>query len=68
MFTAVRRLTFSDALAVEIPALAGALLIAETCYKFHSFLLEGVAFLLTWWAIGGLLAAGRALISGRSAS
>lgn len=40
-------------LAQAIPFLA-ALLIAETYYKFHSFVLECVAFLATWYAVDWL--------------
>jgi len=65
MFTAVCRLTRAEALLVEAPALIAALVVAETSYKFHSFILEGTAFLLTWLAFGGLLAAGRKAFSGR---
>jgi hypothetical protein len=65
MFTAVRRLSPGEALSVEAPALLGALVVAEMWYKFHSFTLEAVAFLLTWFALGGLLVVGRKLIAPR---
>ncbi|HSD60255.1 MAG TPA: hypothetical protein VLC55_05315 [Burkholderiales bacterium] len=35
----------------EAPAALGALLIAEAFYKFHSFTLECLAFLATWYAL-----------------
>ena len=35
----------------EAPAGVGALLIAEAFYKFHSFTLECIAFLATWYAL-----------------
>ena len=63
MFTITRRLSPSDAMAVEVPALAASLVIAETCYKFHSFLLEASAFLVTWWVLGaGLSLVRRAVV------
>ena len=68
MFTAIRRLSPAEAIGVEVPALAGALVVAETCYKFHSFLLEAGAFLLTWWAMGGLLTACRRAFTRSTAS
>ena len=64
MFTVVRRLTYAEAIFVEAPALIAALGVAESCYKFHSFMLEAAAFLLTWLAFGGLVAAGRKLLAG----
>lgn len=36
-------------------ALGTSILIAETYYKFHSFSLECVAFLATWYAIDGII-------------
>jgi hypothetical protein len=48
-------------LAAEAPALAGSFLMAEAFYKFHSFTLECLAFLATWYALGrlqGLLTGG----------
>jgi hypothetical protein len=30
------------------------LIIAEMFYKFHSFTLEAVAFLATWYVLGGI--------------
>lgn len=42
----------------EILPLGASLLIAELFYKFHSFTLEAVAFLATWY----VLSAGRAWI------
>ena len=35
----------------ELPAAAGALVIAELFYKFHSFMLECLAFLATWYVL-----------------
>ena len=42
---------------VTLASLAIAFLIAEQLYKFHSFTLETVAFLATWWVLrrAGLL-------------
>ncbi len=36
---------------VTLASLAIAFLIAEQLYKFHSFTLETVAFLATWWVL-----------------
>ena len=37
--------------AVTLVSLGIAFLIAEQLYTFHSFTLETLAFLATWWAI-----------------
>ncbi|MGQ0550925.1 MAG: hypothetical protein ACT4PY_14795 [Armatimonadota bacterium] len=37
--------------AIDATTLAGSLLIAEFFYKFHSFTLEALAFLATWYAL-----------------
>ena len=42
-----------------------ALLVAEAFYKFHSFALECLAFLATWYALSWLVEAVTALIGGR---
>ena len=55
MFTLIRMLGWRELLAAQLPAFLTALLIAETFYKFKSFLLETGAFLVTWYAIDGLI-------------
>ena len=47
MFTLFKNLN-SRLIAIELPAFAGALLIAENFFKFHSFTLECLAFLSLW--------------------
>lgn len=42
------------ALLREAPALAAALVVAELFYKFHSFSLECISFLGTWYLLGAL--------------
>ena len=64
MFTITRRISTTDVKYIEVPALASALVIAETCYKFHSFLLEASAFLATWWVFGAVLATVRRVAFG----
>lgn len=39
----------------QLPVFLVAFLIAELFYKFHSFALECVAFLATWFVIDGAL-------------
>jgi hypothetical protein len=54
MFTLLRQMRADASLAVEAPAFLAALAIAETFYKLHSFSLECILFLATWWALGSL--------------
>ena len=54
MYTLVRNVQSRDGLLVEAPAVAASLVIAETCYKFHSFTLECVCFLATWLTLSSL--------------
>lgn len=48
--TKVRALITPD-LAINTATLAVALTVAEQLYKFHSFTLEAIAFLATWWGL-----------------
>ncbi|MFZ0014343.1 MAG: hypothetical protein WAL25_09540 [Acidimicrobiia bacterium] len=40
-----------DVWIVAGPTLVASLVIAELFYKFHSFILEAVAMLATWWVL-----------------
>jgi hypothetical protein len=63
MYELIRRLTLKQLTLEQLPLLVIALVVAELFYKFHSFLLEAGAFLLTWLALGALHAALRSLFS-----
>ena len=54
MFTLIRMLSWRELLITRLPALVAAFVIAEMFYKFHSFVLETGAFLVTWYVIDGL--------------
>jgi hypothetical protein len=41
----------AEQISAHLPAMTGALVIAEVLYKFHSFTLECVAFLGTWYIL-----------------
>lgn len=56
MYELIRRLTVRQLTLEQLPLLVISLGIAEMFYKFHSFLLEAGAFLLTWFALGALYA------------
>jgi hypothetical protein len=63
MYELIRRLTLKQLTLEQLPLLVMALGIAELFYKFHSFLLEAGAFLLTWLALGALSAAIKSLFT-----
>jgi hypothetical protein len=54
MYTLIRTLPVRDILLEQVPALGVSFVIAEAFYKFHSFTLECIAFLATWYALDGL--------------
>ena len=55
MYSLIRSLDLSRRAEVarEVATFAVALVVAETCYHFHSFSLECLAFLATWACLGG---------------
>jgi hypothetical protein len=56
VYTLIRTLPLRAVLFEQLPTLGVSLVIAEVFYKFHSFLLESIAFLFTWYALDGLRA------------
>ena len=68
MYTLLRSVPTSNLLAMQAPALLASFMIAELFYKFHSFTLECLAFLVTWFVIDALLNAGRNLLIGRKSA
>lgn len=55
MFTLFRSVPLTTLLATQAPALMISFLIAELFYKFKSFTLECLAFLVTWFVIDALV-------------
>ena len=55
MSTLLRTLSVRELLIAEAPSLAIAMVIAELFYKFHSFTLECIAFLATWYVVGSVI-------------
>ena len=54
MYTLVRSMPLKQLLIEQLPALIVAIIIAELFYKFHSFTLEALAFLATWFVVDAL--------------
>jgi len=64
MYTLIRTVPFGRMLRDQFPAMMGSLLIAERFYKFHSFTIECIAFLGTWYVLEAGLHRSLAHLSG----
>lgn len=51
MYMLIKSLSPQQLLTKQIPAMGSAFIIAELFYKFHSFALECLAFLVTWFVL-----------------
>lgn len=51
MYTLIKSISPKVLVLEQLPALLISIVIAETFYKFHSFTLECLAFLATWFLI-----------------
>jgi hypothetical protein len=63
MYSLVRLLPASRLLLEQLPALLVAFVIAELFYKFKSFTLETLAFLVTWAVVDAAIQLGRHLVA-----
>jgi hypothetical protein len=55
MYSLLKTLPVRQLLLEQAPAIGLSLLIAELFYKFHSFVLECIAFLFTWLIIEAII-------------
>ena len=55
MYSLIRSLTAKKIFLEQAPTLMSALIIAELFYKFHSFILECAAFLVTWFILDAIV-------------
>ena len=51
MYTLIRSISFRSLFLEQILTFGLSLVIAESFYKFHSFTLECMAFLATWYVL-----------------
>jgi hypothetical protein len=51
MYSLISQLSTRRLLSEQLPSLGVSLILAEMFYKFHSFTLECVTFLVTWYAV-----------------
>jgi hypothetical protein len=56
MYTLLKKEQAKKLYVDELPAFAVSLFIAESFYKFGSFILECLSFLVTWWLISFIVA------------
>lgn len=54
MYSLVRSLPLRKLLVEQLPVLLLSMIVAELFYKFHSFTLETIAFLATWFVLDWL--------------
>jgi len=55
MYTLIRTMPLRQLLLIQTPALGISFIVAELFYKFHSFTLECLAFLATWYAVDWII-------------
>ena len=67
MYTYLTNLKPKQALLSEAPSIAVSMFVAECFYKFHSFTLECLAFLLTWLAVSAAFSWGASLLAPKAA-
>ena len=54
MYDLISRLSFKQFMTEQLPSFLMAFTLAELFYKFHSFMLETGAFLITWYVLGAI--------------
>lgn len=54
MYTLIKSISSKDIFLNQLPLLILSMFISELFYKFHSFTLECVAFLVTWFGIDAI--------------
>lgn len=55
MYQLIHSLTVSELFKRQLPVVVIAFAIAELFYKFHSFILETGAFLITWYVLDAIV-------------
>ena len=55
MYQLIHSLTVSELFKRQVPVFLVAFIVAELFYKFHSFILETGAFLITWYALDAIV-------------
>lgn len=55
MYTLIKSIPTRQLLMEQVPTFTVSFVIAEMFYKFHSFTLECMAFLLTWYVVDAII-------------
>ena len=55
MYTLIQSIPFRQLLFEQAPIIVVSLIFAELFYKFHSFTLECIAFLATWYVLDAVV-------------
>jgi hypothetical protein len=55
MYTLIRTATTRTLFTAQVPSMVGAVITPELFYKFHSFALECLTFLATWFVLDAAL-------------
>lgn len=66
MYSMLKAVTVRRLQVSEVPGLVMSLVIAEFFYKFHSFTIEAVAFLGTWYVLSFIVNLVLRLLTARS--
>ncbi|MEJ2640919.1 MAG: hypothetical protein P8010_15220 [Desulfosarcinaceae bacterium] len=66
MYSFFKALPTRRILSEQLPAFCGSLVIAEIFYKFHSFMLEALAFLATWYGLDWTIQWARKTLAGNT--
>ena len=65
MYTLIRSVPLRNLLSTQAPIVFASFAIAELFYKFHSFTLETLAFLATWFVLDVVVSTIRDAVAGR---
>jgi hypothetical protein len=68
MFSLIRSVPLRHLLLEQVPALGISLIVAEVFYKFHSFTLECMAFLATWYVVDAAFALSKQWLSAKDST
>ena len=67
MYSLMRSMSLRSLLVEQLPVLLLSMIIPEVFYKFHSFTLETIAFLATWFVLDFIVQSVRRALAKRTA-
>jgi hypothetical protein len=63
MYSLIKSLTLRSFVIEQLPVLLLSFIIAEIFFKFHSFTLEALAFLATWFVLDWIVQSARRMVA-----